>query len=570
MKRIICITGCLVVLLALVSCGSTSGSSGSSLVTISLGEDSTASISVTKATLFAKLKLILEKFGISTAAAAIPSNVETVRITVDAPDMAPILKTVNVAGLSSVTVTVDVPNGMKRHFLVECLDISGTVIYLGEMYIDLTGGRVSLPVSLADLYSATGAGDNTFGAGGVVTTPVSTGPSDTDEGQAIAMQSDGKIVVAGYVYYGFPVSQGDFLVIRYNPDGTPDQTFNRSGIVTADLGGGANATDDYAYDVAIQSDGKIVVVGKSNGNLAIARYNTDGSPDTVFGSSGVYTYDFGNGYEDVANAVAIQGDGKIIVAGYTTDISSSTDYLVIRYDPVANGLDASFGTNGIVKMDLSGAGHSDKANALAIQPDGLIVAAGYANNGNDYDFAVLRLDTAGKPDTSFGSGGWVTTDIAADFNSAYTLAIQQDGRIIVAGDAVTDPISGVTSFALVRYNPDGSMDDTFGVSGVVTTAINPLGSNAINDIAIQPDGRIVATGRSFSADSFDTPVVVVRYNTDGSINTSFGNNGVVQTSIGVNTSNIMRGVVLQPDGKIVVAGSTGDGYSDDVAVVRYR
>src|SRR5262245_24661714 len=217
------------------------------------------------------------------------------------------------------------------------------------------------------LVPSAGALDPTFGTGGKVTTDLQ--GSSQDDGQAVAVQADGKIVVAGS-FQGI-----DFAVVRYNADGTLDATFGTGGKVITNFGPGF--TTDAAQDLAIQSDGKIVVVGSSTNSVgtdfAVARYNADGTLDASFGTGGLVTTNFGGTSLDAAQGVAIQADGKIVVTGSSNSASPQDDFAVVRYN--ADGsLDTGFGTGGKVTTDF--AGSIDDAFAVALQADGKIVAAG--------------------------------------------------------------------------------------------------------------------------------------------------------------------------------------------------
>jgi len=340
-------------------------------------------------------------------------------------------------------------------------------------------------------------------------------------------------------------------------DGDLDTTFDGDGKVTTAIGSG----EDQAYGVAIQSDGKIVVAGRSwngvNDDFAIVRYNTDGTPDASFDTDGKVTTAIGSG-EDRANGVAIQSDGKIVVAGYRI-INDNYDFAVVRYNTDGTP-DASFDTDGKVTTAI-GSGN-DFAYGVAIQSDGKIVVAGRSLNGATYDFAVVRYNTDGSLDTTFDTDGKVTTDIGSSHDFAYGVAIQSDGKIVVAGYSI---ISGNYDVAVVRYNTDGSPDTGFDTDGKVTTDISS--SDYANGVAIQSDGKIVVAGHSSNGVNFD--FAVVRYNTNGSLDTTFDTDGKVTTAIGSGEDQA-NGVAIQSDGKIVVAGYSNISGNYDFAVVRYQ
>ncbi|WP_309640959.1 T9SS type A sorting domain-containing protein [Flavobacterium sp.] len=330
-------------------------------------------------------------------------------------------------------------------------------------------------------YNTNGSLDTTFDTDGIVTTAIGT---SGDYVYAVAIQSDGKIVVAGNSYSGI---NDDFAVVRYNSNGSLDTSFSGDGIVTTSI-----ETDAYGYAVTIQSDGKIVVTGNSYSNngsiskIAVARYNTNGSLDNTFDSDGIVTTSIGT--DDYGTAVVLQSNGKIVVAGYS-DNGTNKDFAVVRYN--TNGsLDNTFDSDGIVTTAIGTS--DDRGTALTLQNDGKIVVAGFSDNGTDNDFALVRYNPNGSLDTTFDSDGRVTTAIAASYDIAHALLIQSDGKILVAGET----FNGIDNdFALVRYNTNGSLDNTFGTDGITTTPIGPEDDNGYA-VAIQNDGKIVVAGSS--------------------------------------------------------------------------
>ena len=396
--------------------------------------------------------------------------------------------------------------------------------------------------------------DTDFGSNGWVTTAIG---SDNDYGLSTAIQADGKVVVAGFSNNG---ADYDFAVVRYNADGSLDTGFGTGGQVTTAIGAG----HDYGYAVAIQADGKIVVAGAStNGadfDVAVVRYNTDGSLDTGFGTGGKLTTAIGAG-QDHGYAVAIQADGKIVVAGYANTGGALFDFAAVRYN-TDGSLDAGFGTGGKVTTVI-GASYS-AGQSVAIQTDGKIVVAGYVHTGGYDDIAVVRYNADGSLDAAFGTGGQVTTAIGTLSEDGYSVAIQDDGKIVVAG--VTQITVSDYDFALVRYNADGSLDTGFGTGGKVTTSFS-TGKDYGYSVAIQADGKMVVAGYAYNGADFD--IAVARYNADGSLDTGFGTGGQVTTAIGPGQDN-GRSEAIRADGnKVVVAGYAHNGTDYDIAVLRY-
>ncbi len=345
-------------------------------------------------------------------------------------------------------------------------------------------------------YNVGGSLDSNFGVGGKVTTDFNGGE---DEGWDVAVQSDGKGVVIGSTFSG---ANYDFGIARYNPDGTPDAAFGTNGKVTTDFSGDS----DEAYDVIVQSDGKIIVVGVSfvgnpaEGDFALVRYNSNGTLDSTFGSGGKVTTDFA-GDLDEAWSVELQPDQKIIVAGRRLD--GNRDIAVARYNPDGS-LDNSFSSDGKVTTDF--VVNEDEAFDVAIQTDGKILVAGGSDSGFSYDFALVRYNSDGSLDTNFSFDGKVTTDFAGDFDEAIAIALQADGKIIAAG---ASSIGAISDFALTRYHADGTLDDTFGSDGKALTHF--LGNDAALDVALQPDGKIVAVGYSISGAQSTGDFALARY-----------------------------------------------------------
>jgi uncharacterized delta-60 repeat protein len=399
--------------------------------------------------------------------------------------------------------------------------------------------------------AAVGDLDTSFDTDGIVTTAIGAGG---DEAKSVALQSDGKIVVAGYSVNG---DTYDFAVVRYNTNGSLDTSFDTDGKVTTAIG----ASNDYVNSIALQSDGKIVVAGYSvnggNYDFTVVRYNTNGSLDTSFSEDGIVTTAIGAS-DDIIRSVALQSDGKIVVAGYS-DNGGTYDFAVARYN--TNGsLDTSFSGDGIVTTAIGAS--DDVVFSIALQSDGKIVVAGYSYNGGTYDFAVVRYNTNGSLDTSFDTDGKVTTAIGALDDYALSIALQSDGKIVVAGQTYN---GSKFDFAVARYNTNGSPDTSFDTDGKVTTAIGASDDYALS-IALQSDGKIVVAGYSYNGSNYD--FAVARYNTNGSPDTSFDADGKVTTAIGA-SSDYLSSIALQSDGKIVAAGYSDNGVSYVFALARY-
>ena len=397
-----------------------------------------------------------------------------------------------------------------------------------------------------------GAPDATFGSGfGTVITPIGSG---TDVAYSLALQPDGMIVVAGACSNG---TDYDFCLARYLANGALDTNFNGIGKVITAIGNG----NDGAYSIALRPDGKIVVAGSClNGNtydFCLARYLASGTLDLNFNGTGKVITAIGSG-NAAAYSVALQPDGKIVVAGRCSN-GTNTDFCLARY--LASGaLDMSLNSTGTVITTI-GSG-SDVARGVALQPDGKIVVAGYCSNGTTYDFCLARYLASGTLDVSFNGSGTVITPIGVGDDYAISLALQPDGKIIVAGVCSNGANS---DFCLARYLANGTFDTSFNSTGKVIT---PIGSSDDYgySVALQPDGKIVVAGYCVSGANLD--FCLARYLANGTLDTSFGSTGKVITAIGSSTD-VANSAALQPDGKIVVAGYCSNGTNDDFCLARY-
>ncbi|HYP39472.1 MAG TPA: delta-60 repeat domain-containing protein, partial [Chloroflexia bacterium] len=415
--------------------------------------------------------------------------------------------------------------------------------YADDTYEDLSFGLIRL--------NADGSPDMTFGIDGRVGT--SFGPGE-DRVEAVAIQSDGKIVAAGYTFADAGSGSQNFALARYNVDGALDPTFGTGGMVTTDFG----TSRDKGYAIAIGSNGKIVVAGLTtvdNDDFALARYNPDGSLDGSFGTGGKVRTAFSFGSMDEAYGVAILPDGKIVAAG-----KSGFFFGLARYN-LNGSLDGNFGTGGMVTTTF--AEGDAEATALVIQADGKIVASGHTRSNSDYSVVLARYTTNGDLDTSFDSDGRVVTNFSNTTEVAYALAIQSGGKLVVAGRAG----SSGSDFALARYNPDGSPDGNFGGGGQVTTSLSD-GFDTVHGLAVQGDVKIVAAGVAGSQHEIRSGVA--RYNSDGSLDSSFGTEGKVVISALRSGASETFAVAIQPDGKILAGGSNGYSYNDSFALARYN
>ena len=460
-------------------------------------------------------------------------------------------------GRTAPTLSSTAPRASRmRHALSSSLRIGVLVLLAGPLQ------------ALAARPAAAAAGglDPSFGGDGRVTTLF--GGSDSISAlNAIAVQGDGK-VVAGGATSPRSVRNFRFALARYNVDGTLDDAFGGDGKVTSTF----FANESFVNDVAIQDDAKIIAAGYvvdevtrsfQPSRFALARYNPDGTLDTTFSGNGQVTTRVAARAK--GSAVAIEPDGKIVVAGRAWKDHRFV-FALARYN--ANGsLDRTFGNEGTLTTSFNfQMGDTD----LAIQPDGKIVLVGSVEVPDsvfDNRFVLLRYRTDGTLDPTFNRDGITMTRFNLSGRtaaSADAVALQPDGRIVAAGEFAGENKNGDPrrGFALARYHSDGSLDGSFGRDGKVRIGVGY--SSGASGVAIQPDGDVVAVGTVTDLnDPLPSRFAATRSEPDGSPDPTFGTNGAVKTRIGFQPS--VSDVALEPDGGIVVGGTTDDRF----ALVRY-
>lgn len=347
-------------------------------------------------------------------------------------------------------------------------------------------------------YNPDGNLDPSFGFNGIVTTHFGAltnggNPRSNERINALVLQPDGKLVAAGFTDV-FPANGLDLALVRYNVDGSLDSTFDSNGLTL----GGVPGNDAALALVRQPADGRLVVAGFTDltGSLdvAVARFEPDGALDQSFGpgGGGVILVRSVSGAAEVARALVRQPDGRLVVAGYT-NAGGSDDFVLFRINPDGNSLDTSFFNTGGTQV-FFGTNRQDQANALVLQDDGRLVAGGSSFDGAESDFALVRLNPDGVLDAGFGFGGGLLTSFGpGSISETRALVLQPDGKLVEGGTALVD---SDIDFALVRHNSDGSLDPTFGFGGGTLTLLNPGSADFIFALAAQTDGNLVAAGTS--------------------------------------------------------------------------
>jgi uncharacterized delta-60 repeat protein len=414
---------------------------------------------------------------------------------------------------------------------------------------------VSVCLTLAAAFANPGDLDSTFGSGGIV---ISSHGGLNMFGPAVKIQPDGKIVVVGKEFNGH---DDDLLVQRFLSNGLPDTTFGTSGATVIKL----SSADDNAKGLAFQSDGKIIIAGGagqpgSYETSVLVRVSADGVLDTSFGTGGKVLIDFG--LPSHSHSVGVQSDGKIVVTGETYTTADGGLFATARV--LANGvLDSSFGVGGKVTQAF-GAGAN--AHSLVLQTDGKVLLGGYATNSDTgrAGFVVARLLFNGTLDTSFGSNGSSTVSVGTGNNYCHVLMLQSDGKIVLAGSAVT---ATNYDFSLVRFDNNGVLDTSFGAGGIVTTNFvsgpRPSADETAGGV-IQADGKIIVGGYS------ERKFALARYLSSGALDGSFGTGGMVTTVVGTGNDDWIKSLALQSwDGKVVAAGYSKSGSTFNLSLARF-
>lgn len=391
--------------------------------------------------------------------------------------------------------------------------------------------------------------DSTFGTNGKVITSFG---YDSIANRVLILPGGKKLVVGNVLNAG----NRDSAIAKYNANGSLDTSFGVNGKVLHDFGG----NDSFEGGV-LQSDGKYVFSGYSqptgNYQWTITRLNSDGTVDVNFGNNGV-VINF-PGIHSLAKNIILQADGKILAVGWRQS-GGQDDVVVARYN--SNGsLDAGFGSGGIVITPIGG--FNDRGMISTVQSDGKIIVFGDFDAGGRDRLFLARYNTNGTLDSGFGSGGKVIAEFQ-DHNGARDIALQSDGKIIVTG--ATMPNGSSANTYVGRFNSNGTFDNTFASGGKYINSFSSENDSS-NSLLLQPDGKIILGGNQ--TESGNSEFALRRFNLNGSLDTSFGNNGSLVTPVGSGNDEI-RSISMQDDGKILAAGLVSNGSYNDWGIVRYQ
>lgn len=395
--------------------------------------------------------------------------------------------------------------------------------------------------------AAPGDPDPSFGNSGYVTFDFG---ERSENVNGIALQPDGKIVVLGTAMNA--AGNGDILLLRYTPAGTLDSSFGSGGFVMTGL---APSSSDEGYALLLQPDGKIVVggytvSGPAGPNALLARYNSNGSLDPSFGANGIVLIDFPGMSESIAG-IALQEDGSIVAVGSTCICTDNPWDMVIARYTAQGSLDPSFGAGGVVVTDFDRT--DDEAMEVIVQGDGRILVGGYTNDGGVGNVALVRYLASGNLDADFGIGGKLAQRLGDGRSALRDMALQPDGKIVVAADAseYIGPSGYATRLGLARFLPTGSLDPSFGSSGVMLANPRAPLEDTATAMALQRNGKMVVGAEALT-----------RYTSAGQVDPSFH---VFAHDI----YPLIYDLAIQPDGKIVAAGITA-GKAIDVWVGRFE
>jgi uncharacterized delta-60 repeat protein len=407
--------------------------------------------------------------------------------------------------------------------------------------------------------------DTSFNGQGWATHAGAAGIDNEDEAYSLAVDSAGKILLTGFSQNA--AGNSDMVIWRYNSDGSLDTTFNGQGWVIHNSAAGGDS-DDKGYHLAIDSSGKILVTGLSqnasgNSDMVIWRYNSDGSLDATFNGQGwvIHNSAAGGDSDDQGRSQAIDSAGKILVTGLSQNAAGNSDMVIWRYNS-GGSLDNTFNGQGwVIHNSAAGGNSGDQGRSLVVDSAGKILVTGYSDRDTSYyDMVIWRYNSGGSLDTSFNSQGWVTHHSAAGGDTddrGRDIVIDSAGKILVTGKS--DNAAGDSDMVIWRYDSGGSLDTSFNGQGWVThnSAAGGNDSDTGSCLVVSEDEKILVAGFSGNV-AGDPDMAIWRYSSNGNIDTSFNEQGwlIHSDATAVDSWDFSFGIVIDPLGRILIAGSS--------------
>ncbi len=442
---------------------------------------------------------------------------------------------------------------MKRQIKI------ATKVILSSFALCLANWAWAIPDQPGTL-DATWAPTSPLGPGKLIT-PLGIDVNDTL--RAMAVQPDGKVLLAGAC-----VNNGmyqAFCSVRYLPTGAIDSTWGNAGTLLTAVG----SSVAHAYAMTVQPDGKVLLAGDclngTTSNFCSVRYTSTGVLDTTWGTTGklITSVSSSSSATSAARAMAVQPDGKVLLAGDCWN-GLANDFCSVRYSPTGV-LDTTWGTLGKLITSFGSVNSYVDRHAIAVQPDGKVLLAGSCSSGGKITFCSVRYLSTGVPDPTWGAMGIpLMTPIGNSADYPNAIAVQPDGKVLLAGNCL---IGATNDFCSVRYLSTGAADPTWGTAGQLTTSIGSNDDFAYA-VAVQPDGKVLLAGRCLNASSaYD--FCSARYSPSGVLDSTWGVAGKLVTSISISSSLSGNAMAVQADGKVLLADHCTNGVSYGFCVVRY-
>jgi uncharacterized delta-60 repeat protein len=429
----------------------------------------------------------------------------------------------------------------------------------------------------------TGTLNSAFGTGGIVVSDgIFGGVNSSEQGQDIVSDDSGNIYVTGFGNGTGSASDRDMVIWKYDSTGTPDSTFGTNGVLLSNLASGGIYSDAYGFSIELDGSGNIYVVGYAlagNYDMVIWKYDNTGAPDNTFGTNGIVVSDGATGVanvNDLGYDLVLDASGNIYVAGISVNSNGDDDIVIWKYDSTGT-LDNTFGRNGIVVSDGAAGGTNEKDGTGAIKLDGSgnIFVAGYSISGSgvvgDYDMVILKYDSTGTLDTTFGTNGIVVSDgasgVANDADDAYMLVLDSSGNIYVTGNSgeYTGGFDGDRVMVIWKYDSTGAPDNTFGTNGIVVHdgAAGGTDYDTGQDIILHASGNIYVTGYSVNSIG-DEDMVIWKYDSTGTLDSTFGTGGIIVRDESAGGNDHGYGIDLDGSGNLYVTGYSEQNNGDMV------